>query len=152
MNLLIKTSNLGCKSGWSRYTIGGQVKCLKYIGRYELQDAKSRCASLGASVPLPRSYNENVSYLAAFRERSSLHSESVAIGASDHASEGVWRDNGGDLVTYTNWIYNPQQPDNQRSKEHLAEMWIRGGPSDGTWVGRWNDHVATRTVSIICEY
>ena len=87
MNFFIKTNNVGCKSDWTRYTIGGQVKCLKLIGKYDLQYAKSRCASLGASVPLPRNRNENEDYRVAFEELVSGYD--VALGLNDVANEGV---------------------------------------------------------------
>ena len=139
MNLLIKTNNIGCESGWTRFTVGGQVKSLKRIGDYELQEAKSRCAKCGASVPLPRNRNENEDYRVAFEE---LDSTFVALGLNDVATEGVWRDNNGNRVTYTNW--DSGQPNNYDGNQDYVGM------STGLW-GKWWDERATITSSIVCE-
>ena len=139
MNLLIKTNNVGCKSGWTIYAIGGQVKCLKYIGSYELQDAQSRCASLGASVPLPRNGNENEDYRVAFRELSPYWD--VALGLNDVATEGVWRDNNGNRATYTNWWRG-------RPYDCYNMDYVSMDTDDGTWL----DEDAIWERSIVCEY
>ena len=81
------TTTKTCSTGWSRYTIGGQIKCLKYNGYDALQNAQSRCADVGASVPLPRNANENYEYRAAFSEFVGSGLD-VALGASDVATEG----------------------------------------------------------------
>lgn len=124
--------------GWTGYTIRGQVKCVKMIGLDQLQNAQSRCADLGASVPLPLNEDENADYMVAFRE---LGSDSyVALGANDVASEGDWQDNDGNAVAYTNW--KSGQPNNYGIQDYVS-MRI----SDGTW---WDDG-ATEERSIICE-
>ena len=140
MNLLIKTNNVGCKSGWTRFTIGGQVKSLKRIGVYELQEAKSRCAECGASVPLPRNRNENEDYRVAFEELVSGYD--VALGLNDVANEGVWLDNNDKRVPYTNW--GSGEPDNYNGNQDYVSMYM------ALW-GKWFDGRATTTSSIVCE-
>ena len=110
------------------------------IGSGQLQNAESRCADLGASVPLPRNANENGEYDAAFSEFVGSYSY-VALGVSDVATEGVWLDNDGNAVEFTNW--RSGQPDNWGGNEDYAAMWTR----DGSW---W-DESATYTAKIICE-
>ena len=110
------------------------------IGSGQLQNAQSRCADRGASVPLPRNANENDEYRAAFSEL--LYSDSyVALGVSDAATEGVWLDNDGNAVEFTNWLSG--QPDN-----HLGQDYATMSTSSGLWV----DRDATSNVYIIvCE-
>ena len=154
---------LGCDSGWTGYTIGGQCKCLKWVGQHALQNAQSICANqfVGAKVPLPRNNNENDDYLAAFRELTT--DAFVAIGITDVASEGEWLDNDGNALEYTNWdttlFYTGQpshgQPDNHVGQQHYAVMMTGYGMYPGTTTadvpGAWDDQQHWGTRSVICE-
>ena len=111
---------------------------MKFIDYYEHQNAKSRSASLGASVPLPRNGNENEDYLVAVNEIA-WHGFGVPLGLNDVATEGVWRDNNGNRVTYTNW--RSGQPDG--GDYVFMYTWM----NDGTWA----DHYETDNRPIVCE-
>ena len=129
---------------WS-FTIGNNQKCLKYVKNDFPSTAKSICENLGAKVPLPRSSDENNDYKNAFRKLTS-HSY-VALGLSDVASEGIWRDFDGNLATYTNW--NDREPNNQGDEDY-ALMYTKR--TEDTTPGKWNDETKDRyTIAIICE-
>ena len=128
-----------CGFGWMRFTVGGVEKMMKLIGVDQLQNAQSRCADLGARVPLPRNANENADYLVAFRQFVGSGSH-VPLGVNDVNSEGDWRDNDGNPAAFTNW--NSGEPNNLGNEDYVHMM---------TADGLWNDHLATLTISIICE-
>ena len=109
------------------------------IGSGQLQNAESRCADLGASVPLPRNANENGEYDAAFSEFVGSYSY-VALGVSDVATEGVWLDNDGNAVEFTNW--RSGEPNNMGNQDYAIMYTGSGG---------WFDVSATDTYKIICE-
>ena len=125
---------------WTGFTIDGNHKCLKYIGKNQLQNAKSVCAKVGAKVPLPRNANEGKGYQAAFNSLGA--SGHVALGLNDVASEGTWRDDNANILSYANWI--PGQPGGGSGQNHACME------NSSTNAG-WRDLDATTTVSIICE-
>ena len=58
-----------CPSGWSFHTIGATEKCLFTTkSKIEISQLDTFCQSLNATVPYPKTNNENQSYLDAFKK------------------------------------------------------------------------------------
>ena len=47
-----------CDSGWSGRDFGNKKKCYKSIGEHRVDEASQKCQDLGATVPIPRSAQE----------------------------------------------------------------------------------------------
>ena len=51
-----------CETGWTKYRIGKEFKCIYFGPKLPLNQAKSFCQSLKATVPYPLSRQENMDY------------------------------------------------------------------------------------------
>ena len=124
-------------STWELFTIGDKKLRLKHIGEGRVDEARSMCAKLGASVPLPRNEQEDADLYAAFQ---SLGLHKVTLGATDVNKEGLWVDSAGQMLRYTNWY--PGEPNN------LAGSYLQ---YLSVYNGKWDDTGAENIASVICE-
>ena len=53
-----------CSTGWTEYHFGSKRKCFKNIGLHRVDQARQKCAELGAALPLPRSDRERTDLVA----------------------------------------------------------------------------------------
>lgn len=101
------------------------------------KNAKTACEIMGGHLATSTSAEKN-DFL------TSLTIKTTWLGATDEASEGVWKWVTGEAWNYTNWNV-PQQPDNAGGIEHY--LCINFGGS-----GLWNDYTPTITFGFICEW
>ena len=101
------------------------------------KNAKTACEIMGGHLATSTTAEKN-DFL------TSMTIKITWLGATDEASEGVWKWVTGEAWSYTNWNV-PQQPDNAGKNEHYLCLNYGGS-------GLWNDYTPTITFGFICEW
>jgi len=139
----------GCPEIMAPFLIGEQMKCLVFVRDYvEIEHANVTCGFYpGLTVPLPQNENENEDYKRAFIAFQGEHATQVALGMSDAAMEGEWRDFNDNEVHYTNWASG--EPNSGIGGEHYAVMKLDNGFHTH---GLWNDVESSEKAAIFCQH
>ena len=138
------TKTTACDVSWSAHTIGGEVKCFKYFGRRQLQNAASFCASAGTKLLSPKNSVE-FNDLRAVVE--AMGKDSAALDGNDSVAEGVWMTSSGSKVPFLEWGKYPHQPSNDGDNEHCLHF-----GKFKIWQKRMmNDHKCSHIDNVICE-
>ena len=127
--------------------IGNEIRCLKKVGTFQLNEASSKCQSLDASQIVPRNRQETddlVSALLSLNLDSDNGNTWVSIGIQNTTKEGGWRDFTGQLLSYFNWL--PNEPDNLGGDQSYAGFRIDG--LNGI-VG-WADYSGVIKLNVVC--
>ena len=123
---------------------------MTFVGGVEIQYANGTCGfHTEVTVPLPQNENENEDYQRAFIAFQGEHAtwDQVALGMSDAAMEGEWRDFNDNEVHYTNWVSG--EPNNGIGGEHYAVMKLDNGFHTH---GLWNDVESSEKAAIFCQH
>ena len=126
--------------------IGNEVRCLKKVGIFQLNEASSKCQSLNASQIVPRNRQETddlVSTLLSLDLDLDNGYTWVSIGIQNTTKEGGWRDFTGRLLSYFNWL--PNEPDNLGGNQSYAGFQISGLNGIG-----WADYSGMNKLNVIC--
>lgn len=118
---------------------GGNKKYMFFDNPYNLNwgEAKQYCELIGGHLAVITSDDEN-RLLA--NETVRLDKDYYFIGATDAASEGVWKWINGEKWSYTNW--ESGEPNNLNDEDYLAL----------TKQGHWNDLSYDHETGFICEF
>ena len=143
-----------CEDGWTSFSIGDKISCLKNVGLVHLNDAASHCQSLNADQILPRSRQESDDLVLALRSLD-LASEDgktlVSIGIYK-SKEGEWYDSADQLISYFDWL--PGEPDNRwnsTKKEFGGNQNYAGFLVDGVNdTSKWADYNRTDELNVVC--
>lgn len=90
------------------------------------RDAKNLCAKDGAGLPVPLSDGEN-KFIADLN-----YHEDTWLGINDLETEGIFVDNDGNPISYSNWYAN--EPNDMYGEEDIAHIWGRAD-----LYPQWND-------------
>lgn len=97
-----------------------------------MSDARQKCQSLGAHLPIIRSANERDFIFDMLKKHQSLTNEGVWLGLERRAgSSFYWVD--GTPLNYQTW--GSREPNNYGGNENCAQMYKGGGNA-----GKWNDN------------
>ncbi len=117
-------------SAQSRYFVGSEL--------LTWTDARAYCQQRGGDLVVIESAEEN-EVVRKLIEDYAINPQGCWIGASDVASEGVWRwVNGARVTRYSNWKH--WEPNNLCGGEHYAHMWSYGKWNDQKNDGRCNGY------------
>jgi hypothetical protein len=116
-----------------------------YPQRRRWKEARDRCQSLGGHLVIVDSLAENA-FVADVVQKSNW--QDAWIGATDEAEEGKWRNVGGELIGFTNWM--PGQPNNKSDGEHYALMTNRS--ERGEWCDQPNESQQQFRPGFVCEW
>ena len=97
-----------CHGDWRPHSINGSLKCFKFGGRQDRDQAETICNTLGGQVPLPRNEAENTDYYNIMLNITTIFQYwprlyMSPIGINDLKEEGQWVDKNGQKLNYTEW-------------------------------------------------
>ena len=131
-----------CPSGWTAYMIDGKLECFKHVGNVRLARAEATCNRIGATLPLPKSSQENEDLQNAIKAIDKKFGDKlIALGLTDSTSEGEFVDSKGQQITYSNW--SPGEPNDFKAREDYVTLIMK--------TGKWNDYPAKPDVTVICQ-
>ena len=118
------------------------------MGVSDISLASFKCAAIQASLPLPKSSEENDHYFIKFKKMlesagRGLSTGNVALDLNDINREGLFKTSTGKRVDWYKWTQG--EPNNKNGVEHYAFMYINRP------TGKWNDAHATWKVDVFCE-
>ena len=131
---------LECDKDWTGFTVDGQRKCMKLIGKYPAEQAVDTCQSRGSKVPLPQTEQADKDTYAAFK---ALGVTEGALDGSDVRKEGEWvQHSTGKKIKWFNWA--PNEPNNTNNYQHYLWYWA-------AHPGKWDDVGGFAWINVICE-
>jgi len=131
-----------CMAGWTEHRFGSKKKCFKNIGKYRVDQAKQKCAQLGAALPLPRSDREQADLVATL-ESLDVSSEIVLDGFERDTN--YWVDSLGIKLTYFAWSeFEPNRPMKERF------MVMKFSKNEGLWRNEL-ESLETNVVCVKCS-
>jgi len=106
--LAAQASAAECPEGWPRIwnkeTTEYYDLCWKHIGSGTFNDAVTKCAELGAGLPMPKSERENIDFSAQYN-----HIPTNWLGMTWQPESQTWTDMKGNELSYMPWAANNPQ-------------------------------------------
>ncbi|XP_074152778.1 mannose-binding protein-like [Sminthopsis crassicaudata] len=115
--------------------IVGQTFYMVVATEETFEEGKKLCSQRNAQLAAPRNAKENK----ALQELAEKFNKYIYLGISDEVTEGTFRYQNGQIVSYTNW--GRGEPNNA-GNEDCVELQISG---------TWNDRSCTEKYPVVCE-